>query len=393
MSETTAARKPRVLLIYRVMIPSIRLCGHAQMEALAAQGVVEYRAVQEMRLKSSDMDWADIVLLGRLDSWYERRLTRLLKESGRYLAYILDDDLLNIPMHVSSAGYYAQKDIQRNIRDMIGMSDAIISPSPRLLDRYARDGRAAIRIEEPAISPVAYEPHEPDAPVKIGFAGSVDRAGNLEGVLEAALTKVKAAHGERVAFEFFGAIPAFASRLGAACIPYCDSYDQYRRRLNEAAWDIGLAPMDDSEFSACKHYNKFCEYAAASIAGVYSERLPYTEIPNSRAVARYCSDDPEDWFEALNALILNRETREALRKRCCEQAKGPLSVSSCAEGLWRDLSACAETDRLRLRIAKPLLWMKGVNIYRRGLSFVRRRKLSAPLVAFKKLAAAIRGQL
>ena len=140
MGDNTA-RKPHVLLIYRVMIPSIRLCGHAQMEALARQGVVEYRAVQEMRLRTDDLDWADLVLLGRLDSWYERRLTRMLKGSGRFLAYILDDDLLNIPLNVSSASFYAQPGIQRNIRDMIAMSDGIVSPSPRLLEKYARHRR------------------------------------------------------------------------------------------------------------------------------------------------------------------------------------------------------------------------------------------------------------
>ena len=59
-----------VLLIYREMIPSIRLCGHCQMEYLAQKGRLDYRAIQETKLKSSDLNWADIVLLGRLDSWY-----------------------------------------------------------------------------------------------------------------------------------------------------------------------------------------------------------------------------------------------------------------------------------------------------------------------------------
>ena len=45
----------KVLLLYRRMIPSIRLCGHCQLEALAAEGKIEYRAVQGMRLKPSDL--------------------------------------------------------------------------------------------------------------------------------------------------------------------------------------------------------------------------------------------------------------------------------------------------------------------------------------------------
>lgn len=145
-------RKPHILLIYRKMIPSIRLCGHCQMEYLAGQGAVEYRAVQEMKLKNSDLNWADTVLLGRLDSWYERRLTELLYESGKYLAYIIDDDLLNIPSEISSAAYYNQSDVQENIRMMLALSDAVLSPSPILLKKYA-GGKCALQIEEPGHRP------------------------------------------------------------------------------------------------------------------------------------------------------------------------------------------------------------------------------------------------
>ncbi|MDO5300272.1 MAG: hypothetical protein Q4F18_12640, partial [Clostridia bacterium] len=237
--EEENQRLSHVLLIYRRMIPSIRLCGHCQMEYLAREGKLEYRAIQEMKIKSSDLNWADVVLLGRLDSWYEYQLTKKLHEAGKYLIYIIDDDLLNIPPEISSAAYYGQKEIQGYIRGMIGMSDAIMSPSPLLLQKYATDGRRAIQIEEPAIDPVPYKPHDPNKPVKIGFAGSIDRTGDIENILKDALIQIKQEYGDRVQFEFFGAIPSFARELDARCIPYCDSYDEYRKTLNSLEWDIG----------------------------------------------------------------------------------------------------------------------------------------------------------
>ena len=92
-----------VLLIYRDMIPSICLCGHCQLEWLVEQGKLEYRAVQELVLSVGDMNWADVVVLGRLDSWYENRLTEILRAAGKYLIYILDDDLPTITPDASSA--------------------------------------------------------------------------------------------------------------------------------------------------------------------------------------------------------------------------------------------------------------------------------------------------
>ena len=50
-----------------------------------------------------------------------------------------------------------------------------------------------------------YRPHAPDAPVKIGFAGSIDRIGDLEEVLGEALIQTRDRYGGAVAFEFLGA--------------------------------------------------------------------------------------------------------------------------------------------------------------------------------------------
>lgn len=392
MGDNTA-RKPHVLLIYRVMIPSIRLCGHAQMEALARQGVVEYRAVQEMRLRTDDLDWADLVLLGRLDSWYERRLTRMLKGSGRFLAYILDDDLLNIPLNVSSASFYAQPGIQRNIRDMIAMSDGIVSPSPRLLEKYATDGRAAIRIEEPALDPVAYRPHEPGAPVKIGFAGSIDRTEDIEKILKQALLRIKAEYGGKVRFEFFGAVPAFANQLDAKCVPYSEDYDHYRQKLNELAWDIGLAPMPGTPFHACKHYNKFCEYAAAGIAGVYSDCEPYTFIPDRERYGRFCANDSQMWYEQIRSSIEDAVTREAQRQKCCEIAAHELSPESVGQELFREYPALFQpVQALPISKRGTLAVLKACNLVALTVERLHRYGLRAPVVVIEKTVARIRSK-
>ena len=284
-----------------------------------------------MKVKSSDLNWADVVLLGRLDSWYEYHLTRLLRKAGKYLIYIIDDDLLNIPSYLSSAAYYGQPVIQRNIRAMMEMSDAILSPSPLLLEKYAGTQRKAIPIEEPSIHPVCYRPHNLDGPVKIGFAGSIDRKDDIELLLKDALLRIKQEFGEGVAFEFFGAIPSFAKGLGARAIPYCDSYDTYRETLNRLEWDIGLAPMPDTPFHACKHYNKFVEYAAAGIAGIYSRLQPYVRAEERFAGALYCENTPEAWYTAIRQLVTDRALREKLRQEACECAHGPVSVQVCAE--------------------------------------------------------------
>lgn len=332
------AQRLHVLLIYRKMISSIRLCGHCQMEYLAQKGKLEYRAIQDIKLRSSDLNWADIVLLGRLDSWYEYQLTKKLCEAGKYLIYIIDDDLLNVPPGISSAAYYGQKKIQSYIRRMIEMSDAILSPSPLLLQKYAVHSRKAIQIEEPAIGPVSYKPHDPKMPVKIGFAGSIDRTGDVESILKGAMLRIKREYGDRVAFEFYGAIPSFAGQLDARCISYCDSYDEYRRTLNSLEWDIGLAPMPDTPFHACKHYNKFVEYAAAGAVGIYSNVMPYSRLqPLGQDLALLVGAEQDAWFKALYALINDRTELERKRQLVIQYAVKEMNIAVTADALIEQL--------------------------------------------------------
>lgn len=393
MESAAENRKCHVLLIYRAMIPSVRLCGHSQMEALAREGLLEYRAVQEMQLTRADMNWADTVLLGRLDSWYERRLAQILHDARRRLVYIIDDDLLNIPPAITSAAYYGQPAVQGNIRAMLDMSGVIFSPSPLLLAKYATDGKLAVKMEEPALEPVSYSPRNPGRPLKIGFAGSIDRVSDIEEILRKALFRIKEEFGDRVRFEFFGAIPSFARQLEAACIPYTEDYDHYRRKLNELAWDIGLAPMPITPFHACKHYNKFCEYSAAGVAGIYTDSEPYVFIPEKERFGRFCKNTPEAWYEQIRAEILDDEGREEHRRQCCAWAGERLSPSYIGRELFQAHGELFRPLEAQAIAGSALGWLKVQNLCRSVAEKVRRNGLKTPVVAVQKLTGRLRSMV
>lgn len=328
-------RLPRVLLIYRSMIPSIRLCGHTQMQALCDAEQIEYRYTSIRRLARENLSWPDIVLLGRLDTRAEGYIARRLKQMGKYLIYILDDDLLNVPDNISSAKHYKTQEVRTQIEKMIQLSDAILSPSPLILEKYALAHTRCMLTEEPALEPVSFKSHDSEKGITIGFAGSVDRVSDVENMLREVLERIQAEYGERVRFSFFGAIPSFAQNLNAQVIPYMDSYEAYRRALNEAEWDIGLAPMMDSPFHRYKHYNKFCEYAAAGIVGVFSRQEPYLRLEQKIGIGRFCENTVQAWHEAIAGLIDNAQEREQLREQACRYAHEHLTAECIADELMR----------------------------------------------------------
>lgn len=357
----------RVLLIYNRMIPSVRLCAHAQLEMLEEMKIIEYRALRYLDVKAEDLNWADIAVLGRPDSWYEYILARQLHKAGKFIAYILDDDLLNAPSYLASAAYLQRKDIRRNIQRTLAISHALISPSPKILSKYGQ-GRKGILIEEPAISPVDFTSHEGRFPIRIGFAGSIDRAQDIQQILRDALLRIKEEYGDKVSFFFYGAVPEFAAKLDAAMIPYCESYEDYRLKLNELEWDIGLAPMPETEFHSCKHYNKFVEYAASGVAGIYSRVEPYTRLEKWGGFGLFSANDGADWYRNIKYLIDNRDVTEQIRKRVCGYTATTLSVRQAALDLYRQLEeAVPQEDRRSVRII--LLPYKVGHFLVRGYSF------------------------
>ena len=376
--------KMHIMLIYRRMIPSIQLCGHSQLQYLNQIGEVEYRAYQEMELDDEKLNWADVILLGRLDDWYERQITTKLHRAGKYLIYILDDDLLNIPKTISSSAYYAREDIQQNIRAILEMSDALLSPSPVIFQKYLQQGQKPIRVEEPALRISEWKAHEADGPVKIGFAGSIDRTADVELLLEKVFRRIHEEYGEKVKIQFCGAHPSFAEEINAECAPFCESYEAYLENFQKRQWDIGLAPMPDAEFHACKHYIKLIEYGAAGTAFVYSNVEPYSRFYKRFGMETACKNTEEEWYQAVKELLDNREKREELRKKANICIRENFSVQKTAEELYKQLSEITYS-KSRNPVQYHLGMIKAKGMARRCLSVARTYGWKLPMVAIKKL--------
>ena len=372
-------RKKRVLHLYKELIPSARLCGHSQMEFLATQGLIEYRYYPVDNVRKEALDWAEIVVLCRLDNTYERRLAQLLKKSRKSIIYVIDDDLLNIPAELSSGAYYAKAEIQANIRSMMAMSDALISPSPILLSKYAKNNTKGILLEEPAIDPIPYMPHDLNKPVRIGFAGSTDRTGDIERILKEALLRIKQEYGKSIELVFYGAIPSFAAELEAECVQYNASYEEYRRTMNALQLDIGLAPMPDTAFHACKHYNKFIEYAAANTVGVFSDIGPYKRLSEVCGWELLCDNTTDDWYVRIKWLLDNPMELNAAKQKVAMLVGTQFSIKRIATALWEELQKLpAKRQQQRIRML-DLQIIRGAALCRRLLAGIKRRVLNGTM--------------
>lgn len=314
-----------VLLISNSLIPSVLLCGHFQLQYLSKQKKINYKFASSRRIKKKVIDWADIIVFVRSESSIERVIARELK-GIKHLVYVLDDDLLNLPDYVSSAKYYKIPRIHNNIISIMNSCDSFLTTSRVLLEKYGKGFKNAFLIDEPSLQNKVN--NKDNEKVKIGFAGSIDRAQDINVILEETIKEIINKYKDSIEVEFMGAKPTIVDEYKLNYIPYQDSYQKYIEKMSELNWDIGLAPMPISDFHSCKYINKYVEYASFGIAGIYSNCAPYIYGIRNGENGLLVDNNRKDWVEAISSLIDNKKLREKISDNAVKEAKTKYSLET-----------------------------------------------------------------
>lgn len=373
----------RVLLLYRSFDPSVRLCAYLQLQWLADREKICFRHTSTVSLCREDLDWAQIVFFVRGDGLLDEKLASRSLAAGKRVVYVLDDDLLNVPRELMSGTFYAQRSVKRHILRLLSDCTCFCSSSSLLLEKYGGMCGRCFPVREPTSICLARKPEQPDGKVHIGFAGSPDRYGDVDRIISGALTEIKKRYGERVCIEFFGGKTALAETLHCRTYPFMESYEAYQEQMARLNWDIGLAPMPDTPFHACKYHNKLVEYSGFGIAGVYSDVLPYRGAVEHEYTGLLCENDTDSWVKALSRLIEDEQLRRRISDNCLKMARGAFSVETAARDMWSHLASLDVPEDMKPVGGLGLLKLKGMMSW----YFEKFTKYGwkAPVVAVQKL--------
>lgn len=317
-----------VLITSTTFIPSVLLCGHTQLDHLEKQGKINYKFVISHFTNKKNIEWADIIIFLRSDSDIDAYVAKLAKKAGKHLVYVLDDDILNVPSYLSSASYYLLPSTQNNIKTIMSYCDTFLTTSPVLKEKYGGLFENVFLISEPSLNRI--DTKEPNEKIKIGFAGSIDRAQDLNQILEGTIGKIVEKYGNSIEIEIMGAKPDFVDKYHLTHLPYQDGYDAYTAYMAKCNWDIGLAPMPNTQFHRCKYFNKFVEYASFGIAGIYSNLEPYVYGIKNEENGLLVNNTTDEWFNAICKLIDDSSLRNKISKECLRQANEIYPLEKCA---------------------------------------------------------------
>lgn len=373
-----------VLIVSTTFIPSVLLCGHCQLEYLEKQGKLNYRFVISHFFNKKDVEWADTIIFLRSDSDIDAYVSKIARKAGKKLIYVLDDDLLNVPDYLSSSPYYLLPSTNKNIRTIMSNCDTFLTPSPVLLEKYGKQFEHKYLISEPSLNRINKK--SKNEKIKIGFAGSIDRAQDINNILSNAIKEIVKKYGNSIEIEFMGAKPDFVDELGLTHLPYQDGYDAYTAYMAKCNWDIGLAPMPETEFHRCKYFNKYIEYASFGIAGIYTDCEPYVFGIRNRENGLLVKNTTEDWVNAISELIENEKLRNDISKECLREANEIYALDVLSEDYYKKITK----DKVKVNESyniPDLSFAKGIIFFKRVYRKVKEQGLNFPSWLKKKISS------
>ncbi len=288
-----------VLIECPEMIPSVKV---GVLNILEYQKECNTRFVRTMDVTKKDILWSDMVISVRGSEKATSKIMEAALDAGRYTIMFLDDDLLNIPLNIPIAKYYENSGIKDSLLDILSKSYILWGVNPRIVEKYSKYTKEKKGIIGKVPMKIEIEKRKIGNPVKVLYAGSTDHKNTIQKIIRPVVEKFEEKLNKDIIFTFIGADPKIKNTNYHS---YFENYESYKKFVKEGNFDIGLAPIETTEFYRSKYYNKFLEYTSIGILGIYTDSEPYTYVIEDKKNGILCENDPEEWFQKLESLIEN----------------------------------------------------------------------------------------
>lgn len=348
-------------------------CGHFRLiwpvDALAAAGLpddvtIEVRPPTERDLKLRmdgervaevmDVEPDAVYVFQRLTHSWMAQAVPLLRAAGAAVVVDVDDDLGSIhprnpayeAMHPRRHGRWdpVKREIHRhswqNLAQACRDATLVTVSTPALLKRYAAHGRGHVLYNY--LPGLYYDvPHE-DSEI-IGWPASLRSHPDDPSAVGGAVARL---YGDGAAFQVIGdpsgAGMAFGLREDP---PGHSSADVFQWPGAVAELGIGIAPLADTRFNACKSWLKPLEMCALGVPWVASPRAEYERIARYAGLefAGALADSPRRWYRELDRLRRSAELR-AERAAAGRAAADALRLAGHA---WRWMEAWTRARQMQ----------------------------------------------
>lgn len=352
--------KKKILLLTDHFNATYYLAFHYALQSLSKQSKIDWVALSQQDIiakaaKENPITFAEkllatekpnLVIFNRYGLPYGQHILEECKKNNLKTAYFIDDDLLDIP---STLGKEIQK--QHGDREIIAERRFLLENVDWIwVSTQYLSKKISQYLPYKQIICGGYPPYleslidkkglkERAEKFKFGYMGSKGHKQDLEAIVPA-ISKILNNY-PQTEFETFGTIslPEKLKIFGDRVVErkVIPKYDRFIQQLYDLNWNVGLIPLEDTEFNRCKSPIKYLEYTACNIPTIASDNIVYNKIIDSNngiLTQRDC------WYEKIELILHERELGQNLVKNARETCRQKFALTKVEEQILNIIDRC-----------------------------------------------------
>ena len=354
--------KVKILSILDNLIPSNIIGVIRPMLELQKRGLISFKLRYTIFYSEKDIASCDILILCRNICVKDLNILEYAKKYNKKIIYDIDDNFFDISVKSALGRYHRVSVHLYTLVKMIESASCVrvyshimekkslaINSNTQLVNSYFD-----FNLLEKVI------PVSNNSKIRIVFASS--RSDDvLESIYLPAIKKILQEYPDKVEYYQFGLISDSLKFMpNVYNLKIMPNYNDFIHFFYRQGFDIGLAPLVDDVFHNSKTNNKFREYGAMRVAGIYSSTPVYADCVENYQTGVLVENTTEEWYCALKTLVESPELLENIKTNAQQNVKNKFSFESTVQ-TWKDIisASMAETytkckyanNILRLRVA------------------------------------------
>jgi glycosyltransferase involved in cell wall biosynthesis len=282
---------------------------------LEKRGEVSFKLTTASSAKIGDIKKADIVIFQRNLEKIDRLIFDFAQHLRKKIIYDIDDFLIELPRHLGElADFHNAPERVANIKYFLNKSNVVKAGSPALanaLKPYANNN--VVVFSYPNVDEY-YQPikHSTDGILRFVVVVSPDMLIFLKNGLLKVIERILYEYRGKVKFVFLGVDDAFCFvDADVKCYPQLP-FLQYIELFSTLNADAGLVYLKDDFFARCKTNNKFREFAARGIAGIYNDISVYADCVISGKTGVVVQGSTHEYYLAMKNFLENPDSAKKI---------------------------------------------------------------------------------